>query len=252
MRRSSKRSSEIRVQKEGPRRVRTRAILLWVGRDIRCRCTGLKHLHCNLYAKINQMDPFRTHTGKIAVVDADNVDTDRIIPARFLSRVSRSGYGELLFNDVRGEGFALDQPDAKGATILVVGTNFGCGSSREHAVWAIQQAGYKAVVSRTTPESPGYSDIFRQNAANCGLLLVELSADQHAILAGSGSGAEATIDLPNQTVVVNSKTLKFDINQVTKKARVEGLDLIGTTLVYNDKIAAYEDNADLFVPAQTT
>ena len=200
--------------------------------------------------KSRQMEPFRTHTGKIAVVDADNVDTDRIIPARFLSRVSRSGYGELLFSDVRGETFPLDQPSAKGATILVVGTNFGCGSSREHAVWAIQQAGFKAVVSRTTPESPGYSDIFRQNAANCGLLLVELSADQHAVLAGAGSGAEATIDLPNQSIAVHGQTLKFDINQVTKQALIEGLDLIGTTLVYNDKIAAYEKSADLFVPAQ--
>lgn len=196
------------------------------------------------------MEPFRTHTGKIAVVDADNVDTDRIIPARFLSRVSRSGYGELLFNDVRGESFPLDKPDAKGATILVVGTNFGCGSSREHAVWAIQQAGFKAVVSRTSPESPGYSDIFRQNSGNCGLLLVELPADRHAILAGAGSGAEATIDLPNQTVIVNGQTLPFGINEVTKQALVDGLDLIGTTLVYKDKIDAYEKSADLFVPAQ--
>lgn len=197
------------------------------------------------------MEPFRTHTGKIAVVDADNVDTDRIIPARFLSRVSRSGYGELLFNDVRGESFPLDQPDANGASILVVGTNFGCGSSREHAVWAIQQAGFKAVVSRTTPESPGYSDIFRQNSANCGLLLVELPAESHAVLAGAGSAAEVTIDLPNQTVTVEGKTLKFDINQVTKKALVDGLDLIGTTLVYNDQIAAYERSSRLFVPAQS-
>ncbi|MEA2553161.1 MAG: 3-isopropylmalate/(R)-2-methylmalate dehydratase small subunit [Fimbriimonadaceae bacterium] len=195
------------------------------------------------------MEPFRTHTGKIAVVDADNVDTDRIIPARFLSRVNRSGYGELLFHDVRGGTFALDQPDAQGATILVVGTNFGCGSSREHAVWAIQQAGFRAVVSRTTAESPGYSDIFRQNAANCGLLLVELPQDTHDILAGAGTGAEATIDLPNQTVNVNGQTLAFEINGVTKQALVEGLDLIGTTLVYGDKISEYESKADLFVPA---
>jgi 3-isopropylmalate/(R)-2-methylmalate dehydratase small subunit len=202
-----------------------------------------------LYAKIRQMEPFRTHTGKIAVVDADNIDTDRIIPARFLSRVSRSGYGELLFNDVRGDTFPLDQPQAKGASILVVGSNFGCGSSREHAVWAIQQAGFQAVVSRTTPEIPGYSDIFRQNSANCGLLLVELPADQHAALSGAGSGAEATIDLVNQLVSINGQSLKFDINQVTKEALVNGRDLIGTTLVYDDQIAAYEKNADLYVPA---
>lgn len=195
------------------------------------------------------MEPFGTHTGKIAVVDADNIDTDRIIPARFLSRVSRSGYGELLFHDVRGDGFALDQPAAKGATILVVGTNFGCGSSREHAVWAIQQGGFKAVVSRYTPESPGYSDIFRQNAANCGLLLVELAEDAHGVLAGAGSGAEATIDLPGQTVTVKGQVLPFSINAVTKQALVEGLDLIGTTLVYDNQISDYEKRSDLFVPS---
>src|SRR2546423_3448761 len=136
-------------------------LVAMVGRGSRCLASGLEYSPCKVYAKIRWMEPFRTHTGKIAVVDADNIDTDRIIPARYLTRVNRSGYGELLFHDVRGEGFALDQPDAKGATILVVGANFGCGSSREHAVWAIQQAGFKAVVSRSTPESPGFSDIFR-------------------------------------------------------------------------------------------
>lgn len=206
-------------------------------------------LESTLYAKISAMEPFRTHTGKIAVIDADNVDTDRIIPARYLTRVSRSGYGELLFHDVTGEGFALDQPEAQGATILVVGTNFGCGSSREHAVWAIQQAGFKAVVSLRTPESPGFSDIFRQNAANCGLLLGELGLAEHGVLAGAGSGTEATIDLPNQTITVNGQALSFDINSVTKDALIQGLDLIGTTLVYNDQIASYEKHADLFVPA---
>lgn len=208
-----------------------------------------KRLWGNLCAKIPAMDPFVTHTGKIAVVDADNVDTDRIIPARFLSRVNRSGYGELLFSDVRGEGFPLDKPEAQGATILVVGTNFGCGSSREHAVWAIQQAGFRAVVSRQTPESPGYSDIFRQNAANCGLLLIELPPDLHGVIASAGSGAQATIDLPNQTVTVGGQELRFDINAVTKQALVEGLDLIGTTLVYNDQISQYEERANMFVPA---
>lgn len=195
------------------------------------------------------MEPFGKHTGRIAVVDADNIDTDRIIPARFLSRVNRSGYGELLFHDVRGEGFALDQPAAQGATILVVGTNFGCGSSREHAVWAIQQAGFKAVISRYTAESPGYSDIFRQNSANCGLLLIELPADLHDVLASAGSGAEATLDLPAQTVNVNGQVLPFQINAVTKQALVEGLDLIGTTLVYESQITDYERKSDLFVPA---
>lgn len=195
------------------------------------------------------MDPFTTHTGKIAVVSDDNIDTDRIIPARFLTRVSRSGYGELLFCDVRNADFPLDQPLAQGASILVAGTNFGCGSSREHAVWAIQQAGFRAVVARVLPDSPGYSDIFRQNAANCGLLLVELPEESHAKLVAAGTGAEATIDLPNQNVILNGESLPFEINAVTKDALIEGLDLIGTTLRYDEDIAKYESTHNSLVGA---
>jgi len=189
---------------------------------------------------------FTTHTGKIAIVPDDNVDTDRIIPARFLSRVSRSGYGELLFSDVRGNGFVLDQPAANGTTIMVVGTNFGCGSSREHAVWAIQQGGFVAVVAKRTPTSPGYSDIFRQNAANCGLLLVELDEAHHEKLVLAGTGTEATIDLPNQTVILGGETYPFEINAVTKQALLEGLDLIGTTMRLDEDIARYEGNHDSY------
>ena len=178
----------------------------------------------------------------------DNVDTDRIIPARFLSRVSRSGYGELLFSDVRGETFPLDQPAAAGASILVVGTNFGCGSSREHAVWAIQQAGFKAVIAHKTGTSPGYSDIFRQNAANCGLLLVELEDSAHQKISEMGSGASIEIDLPNQKVVENENEFPFDISPVSKEAIVKGLDLIGTTLIYADQISEYEQTRLAFAP----
>jgi 3-isopropylmalate/(R)-2-methylmalate dehydratase small subunit len=195
------------------------------------------------------VDAFTTHTGKIAVVGDDNIDTDRIIPARFLSRISRFGYGELLFNDVRGGDFPLDQPQASGASILVTGTNFGCGSSREHAVWAIQQAGFRAVISRKTDTSPGYSDIFRQNAANCGLLLIELYDTDHAKLLQAGSGAEVTIDLPAQTVIVNGESLRFDINANTKDALVQGLDLIGTTLVHDDDISRYEQTHTSWAPS---
>jgi len=196
------------------------------------------------------VDPFTTHTGKIAVVSGDNIDTDRIIPARFLTMVTRSGYGELLFCDVRGPEFILDRPEATGASILVVGTNFGCGSSREHAVWAIQQAGFRAVVARKTPTSPGYSDIFRQNAANCGLLLVELDDVSHAVLSEFGTGSEVMIDLPGQQILLPGQTLSFEINQVTKDALVEGLDLIGTTLRHQDEISAYERTDQNFAPAR--
>lgn len=178
----------------------------------------------------------------------DNVDTDRIIPARFLSRVSRSGYGDLLFHDVRGEGCVLDQPSSSGASVLVVGTNFGCGSSREHAVWAIQQAGFRAVVARKTDTSPGYSDIFRQNAANCGLLLVELNEADHAEVAARGSGAEIEIDLPNQKVRQSGNEYCFEISPVSKEAIMLGLDLIGTTLIYEDAISSYERTQLAYVP----
>lgn len=196
------------------------------------------------------MEAFTTHTGRIAVVPDDNVDTDRIIPARFLTRVSRSGYGELLFNDVRGEGFPLDRPEAQGASILVVGTNFGCGSSREHAVWAIQQGGFKAVVAKKTPDSQGYSDIFRQNAANCGLLLVELEEAEHENLVRAGSGAEVTIDLPQQEVRFGGEEYGFEINEVTKQALVQGLDLIGSTLIYDEAIRQYEERSHAYVPGK--
>ncbi len=195
------------------------------------------------------MEAFTTYTGKLAVVPGENIDTDRIIPARFLSRVSRSGYGELLFYDVRGPDFALDRPEAGGATVLVVGSNFGCGSSREHAVWAIQQAGFRAVFAKRTDAAPGYGDIFRQNAATCGLLVGEISESAHERLVDAGSGTNITVALPNQTIEIEGVKLEFDINSVTKNALIEGLDLIGTTLVYEKQIDAYEASHDAFSPA---
>ena len=176
------------------------------------------------------------------------MDTDRIIPARFLSRVSKAGYGELVFSDVRGADFPLDQPEAAGASILVVGTNFGCGSSREHAVWAIQQASFACVISRRDADSPGYSDIFRGNAANCGLLLIELNPTDHAKLVAADSGAEVTVSLPDQTVLINGESLSFEINEATKLALIAGLDLIGTTLQYDSQIADYEATKLAYAP----
>lgn len=194
------------------------------------------------------MEPFTTHRGKIAILNEDDVDTDRIIPARFLTMVTRSGYGELLFKDVRGDDFPLDDPAAKGASILVVGTNFGCGSSREHAVWAIQQAGFKAVVGRRTAQAAAFSDIFRQNSANNALLLVELDEDAHRAVVEAGPGAEAEIDLPNQTLSIDGKSLPFEIHPATKHALVKGLDLIGTTLIHEEAIASYEQSKGPYIP----
>ena len=197
------------------------------------------------------MEPFRTHSGKIAVVPGDNVDTDRIIPARFLSHVSRFGYGDWLFCDVRGNDFALDQPDAKGASVMVVGSNFGCGSSREHAVWAIQQAGFRAVIAKRTDSSPGYSDIFRQNSANCGLLLIELGEAHHARFVSAGSGTEVEIDLVDQTIRLGGEAIPFEINASSKEAILNGWDLIGTTLVYQEEISRYESNDLTFAPGRS-
>ncbi len=194
------------------------------------------------------MPGFTVFEGKTAVYNADHVDTDRIVPARFLTMVTRSGYGELLFNDVRGDGFPIDEIAAKGASIFVVGTNFGCGSSREHAVWAIQQAGFACVIAKATEETPGYSDIFRQNAANCGLLLIELAPDAHQIIASPGSGMTVRIDLPAQTVSIGEDSFSFQINPATKDALVQGLDLIGTTLSYDTEISAFEAKSKAFVP----
>ncbi len=196
------------------------------------------------------MEPFRTCQGRIAVVPGDHLDTDRIIPARFLSRISRFGYGELLFKDVRGPEFALDQPEAKDASVLVVGTNFGCGSSREHAVWAIQQAGFRCVIARVSEETRGFSDIFRSNSANCGLLLIDLEADDHALLTGAGSGTEVEIDLPAQTITVGTQKIGFEIDPAAKEAMLEGRDLIGTTLRYAEQIRGYEEQSQAFVPSR--
>ncbi len=198
------------------------------------------------------MSGFQRHTGRIVVYNTDDVDTDRIIPARFLSRVSRFGYGELLFADVRDADFPLDMPEAKGATVLVAGTNFGCGSSREHAVWAIQQAGFQVVVARVDKDSAAYSDIFRQNAANCGLLLVELPPNAHRDLVEAGTGAEATVDLANQTVEVGGKTHPFEVNPVLKDQILAGLDLIGTTLSSEAEISDFERKWNSFAPSPDT
>ena len=196
------------------------------------------------------MPGLQVHTGRTAVYNVDNVDTDRIIPARFLTRVERQGYGELLFIDARKNdpAFPLDQPEAQGATVLIGGTNFGCGSSREHAVWAIQQAGFKVVVARKEEDSPGYSDIFRQNSANCGLLLVELGNGAHANLASKGSGAEVTVDLKNQKLSWDGGESLFVIDHVTKDQILRGLDLIGSTLDDAEAIDSFEKKWDSFAP----
>lgn len=164
--------------------------------------------------------------------------------------VTKAGYGELAFKDVRGAEFPLDNPAAAGASILVVGINFGCGSSREHAVWAIQQSGFKVVIAKKTSDSPGFSDIFRSNSANCGLCLIELSPEDHKLLVLAGSGAEVTVDLENKVILSGQHTFPFEMNEATRLQVLAGLDLIGTTLSLETKIDAFESNWDSFSPAK--
>ncbi|GAC1411059.1 MAG: 3-isopropylmalate dehydratase small subunit [Actinomycetota bacterium] len=179
------------------------------------------------------MNPVRVVSGAISVLDRTDVDTDQIIPKQFLKRIERTGFGEFLFYDWIRSGEISLQPNP----ILVAGRNFGCGSSREHAVWAIQQFGFNAVIA------PSFADIFYQNSTKNGLLAVALpESDVRAVMA-SGS---ASIDLLDQTVSFGAPpagppvTVPFDIDATIKHRLLQGLDEIGLTLTKNDLIAAYE------------
>src|SRR5919199_4322613 len=154
------------------------------------------------------MEPFVLYRGKFLTFDRANTDTDAIIPARYLKKIERTGYGELLFMDLRqrdGEPnpeFPLNRPEAEGAGILVARQNFGCGSSREHAVWAITQAGFRAVVGPRVGATPAFADIFRNNSYKNGLLPVEVSEEFASRLFAAGTG-EITIDLRERTITAH-------------------------------------------------
>jgi 3-isopropylmalate/(R)-2-methylmalate dehydratase small subunit len=184
------------------------------------------------------MEPFTKLTSRCVVLPASNVDTDQIIPARFLKTVSRRGLGEHLFADWRLDqdgspraDFALNSPAAKGASILVAGDNFGCGSSREHAVWALHQFGFRAVVA------PSFSDIFYGNCTKNGLLPVILDEAECAALADAGEGR---IDVDDQTVNCAGGVFRFDIDEEVKRRVIGGLDDIAVTLMQGDAIDAFE------------
>jgi len=173
------------------------------------------------------MEPIDVVSGKVSVLDRADVDTDQIIPKQFLKRIERTGYGEFLFFDwVRnGEVTLAANP------ILAAGRNFGCGSSREHAVWVIQQFGFRAVVA------PSFSDIFYGNCIQNGLLPVRLPEEDVRALMEAG---EATIDLEAQTVSFAERTVGFEIDPGVKRRLREGLDEIGLTLQHVTDIDAYE------------
>jgi 3-isopropylmalate/(R)-2-methylmalate dehydratase small subunit len=191
------------------------------------------------------MNPFRTHRGRVAPLDRVNVDTDQIIPKQFLKRIERTGFGQFLFYDWRfsadgkkNAGFVLDEPRYAGASILVAGKNFGCGSSREHAVWALADFGFRAVISSS------FADIFANNSTKNGFLTVRLKDDEAAELmrrAREVRDYRLTVDL-EQCEVRDDQGFraKFPIDEFVRQCLLNGLDDIGLTLQHEAEIAAYE------------
>jgi 3-isopropylmalate/(R)-2-methylmalate dehydratase small subunit len=191
------------------------------------------------------MEPFRTITSVAAPLDRANVDTDQIIPKQFLKRIERTGYGDFLFFDWRqtpaGEpiaNFVINDPRYKGAQILIAGKNFGCGSSREHAAWALSDFGFRAVVA------PTFADIFFSNAAKNGIVLVKLSEDQVALLLNRAQtlpGYKLTVSLEEQKVTDSlGFVASFEIDPFRKYCLLEGLDDIGLTLRHVAELDAFE------------
>jgi 3-isopropylmalate/(R)-2-methylmalate dehydratase small subunit len=191
------------------------------------------------------MQPFRKHTGLVAPLDRVNVDTDQIIPKQFLKRIERTGFGQFLFYDWRftGDGkqindFVLHQPRYKGATILVAGKNFGCGSSREHAVWALADFGFRVVIAST------FADIFANNSLKNGLLTVRLNDAEIAEImrrARETDNYSLTIDLERLRVEDNQGfSATFAMDEFSRHCLLNGLDDIGLTLQHEAEIAAYE------------
>jgi 3-isopropylmalate/(R)-2-methylmalate dehydratase small subunit len=191
------------------------------------------------------MNPFRTHRGRVAPLDRINVDTDQIIPKQFLKRIERTGFGQFLFYDWRfaADGkksgdFILDEPRYAGASILLAGKNFGCGSSREHAVWALADFGFRAVISSS------FADIFANNSTKNGFLTVRLSDDEVGELmrrACEVDDYQLTIDL-EQCEVRDDQGFhaKFPIDDFVRHCLLNGLDDIGLTLQHEAEIASYE------------
>ncbi len=200
------------------------------------------------------MDKFTIHTGLVAPLDRANVDTDAIIPKQFLKSIKKTGFGPHLFDawrylDVGEPGmdarsrkvnkdFVLNYPQYQGATILLARKNFGCGSSREHAPWALQQYGFKAVIA------PSFGDIFFNNSFKNGFLpivLTELEVDRLFNEVAANVGFKLTIDLPAQLVKSGAQSFHFDIDPFRKECLVNGWDEIGLTLRHSDEIKAYEE-----------
>ncbi|MBK0097055.1 3-isopropylmalate dehydratase small subunit [Erwinia sp. S63] len=196
---------------------------------------------------------FTQHTGIVAPLDAANVDTDAIIPKQFLQKVTRTGFGAHLFHDWRFEddagtvptpGFVLNKPEFKGTSILLARENFGCGSSREHAPWALTDFGFHVVIA------PSFADIFYGNSFNNQLLPVKLSdeeVDEMFKLVAAQPGVTFTVDLEAQTVTAGDKSYSFEIDSFRRHCMINGLDSIGLTLQHEASISNYETSQPAFL-----
>lgn len=192
------------------------------------------------------MGKFTAFESKVVVFPVDNIDTDQIIPARFLKTISKQGLGDQLFYDYRYDSdgrpkpeFILNQPAARECRVLLAGDNFGCGSSREHAPWALTQYGFKAVISTS------FADIFKNNSLKNGLLPVVVPRDVHARLLAIGASGTVRIDLANQTLTYGEDlTTEFPVDPFSKTCLLEGVDELGYILRQSEAITAYESRRE--------
>jgi 3-isopropylmalate/(R)-2-methylmalate dehydratase small subunit len=199
------------------------------------------------------MKALRRVTGRVAVLDRGDVDTDQIIPKQFLKRIERSGYGEFLFFDwMKEPGFALRRPDYEGACILVAGRNFGCGSSREHAAWALEDYGFRVVLA------PSFGDIFRTNAVKTGIAPIAVGVDDLAAVRDAvAERNELTVDLETQEIAhPGGLRARFDFDPFERETLLQGLDDVARTLRREEEVAAFEaehpGRFDTRVAAETT
>jgi 3-isopropylmalate/(R)-2-methylmalate dehydratase small subunit len=200
------------------------------------------------------MEPLKTHSGIVAPLDRVNIDTDAIIPKQFLKKIEKTGFGKHLFHEWRyldyegtkeNPDFVLNQEPYRKASVLLTRDNFGCGSSREHAPWALDDFGFKVIVA------PSFADIFFNNCVKNGILLVQLkSKEVDEIFDYVTKNKKATIsaDLPSQTITVNNKKYSFPIDSFNKECLLNGLDSIGWTLKFNDQIISYEQKTQVQHP----
>ncbi len=199
------------------------------------------------------MSGFKQHTGLVVPLDAANVDTDAIIPKQFLQKVNRIGFGKHLFHDWRflddagkqpNPDFVMNAPRYQGASILLARENFGCGSSREHAPWALADYGIRVMIA------PSFADIFYGNSINNQMVpvrLTEAEVDEIFRFVQANEGAEVTVDLEAMLVTANGKTYSFEIDTFRRHCLLNGLDNIGLTLQHEDKIAEYEASIPSFM-----